>query len=107
MSRLRLLFAGADGLDDYRRIAPLLRLPPGGVACVEIGATQAAAVSALFEAAGLITQVKADLAGRDRCVIVTPACVISPWNCLRERLNGYGDWGVANRSRPPVPTPKG
>ena len=66
------LYAGEDGLDDYRRIAPLLRLPPGGVGCIEIGATQADAVSALFEAQGLLTQVKTDLAGRDRCVIVAP-----------------------------------
>ena len=65
------LFAGADGLDDYRRIAPLLALPAGGVACVEIGSRQAPAVSALFEEQGFLTQVKADLAGRDRCIIVT------------------------------------
>jgi len=65
------LYAGTTGLDEYRRIAPLLRLPAGGVACVEIGATQASEVCALFQAEGLITQVKADLAGHDRCVIVT------------------------------------
>ena len=66
------LFAGADGLDEYRRIAPLLRLPPGGIACLEIGATQAAAVRALFEHAGFLTKVRKDLADRDRCVIVAP-----------------------------------
>jgi release factor glutamine methyltransferase len=65
------LFAGPDGLDDYRRIAPALALPADGVACVEIGATQAHAVRALFEGQGFLTQVKQDLAGHDRCVIVT------------------------------------
>jgi len=66
------LFAGPDGLDEYRRIAPALRPARGGVACVEIGATQAEAVCSLFEAQGLLTQVKRDLAGRDRCIIVRP-----------------------------------
>jgi len=66
------LFAGDDGLDDYRAIAPLLRLPAGGIACFEIGASQAAAVSALFAAQNFLTNVVQDLAGRDRCVIVAP-----------------------------------
>ena len=66
------LFAGADGLDDYRRIAPALRLPPGGVACIEIGHKQGQVVRTLFEVAGLDTQIRTDLAGRDRCVVVTP-----------------------------------
>jgi release factor glutamine methyltransferase len=67
------LFAGADGLDDYRVIAPLLpaQLAAGGVACVEIGATQGSAVSALFSAEGLTVQIRPDLAGRDRCVVAT------------------------------------
>ena len=65
------LFAGEDGLDDYRRIAPCLRLPPGGVACIEIGATQAPPVRALFEARGWRTEVRRDLAGHDRCIVVT------------------------------------
>lgn len=66
------LFAGADGLDDYRRIAPLLRdqLAPGGLAAIEIGATQAAAVCALIAAEGFEPEVRKDLAGRDRCVVV-------------------------------------
>ena len=67
------LFAGADGLDDYRMIAPVLgpQLAPGGVACIEIGADQADAAGALFRAAGLHVAVRADLAGRDRCLIAT------------------------------------
>lgn len=68
------LFAGADGLDDYRAIAPALRaqIAPGGVACVEIGADQGASAAALFRARGLDVAVRRDLAGRDRCLIVTP-----------------------------------
>lgn len=67
------LYAGPDGLDEYRRIAPALRLPPGGVACVEIGSKQAQPVRTLFELAGLYTEVAKDLAGRDRCIVVRPA----------------------------------
>ncbi|WP_420142303.1 peptide chain release factor N(5)-glutamine methyltransferase [Sphingomonas sp.] len=66
------LFAGADGLDDYRAIAAQLHLPPGGAACIEIGATQAAAVSALFAARGFRTVLRQDLAGRYRCLVATP-----------------------------------
>jgi len=66
------LYAGPDGLDEYRRIAPALRLPPGGVACIEIGSEQAQPVRTLFELVGLHTEVAKDLAGRDRCVVVTP-----------------------------------
>ena len=60
------LFAGADGLDDYRALAPLLGayLAAGGVACVEIGSTQAQAVTALFAAQGLVV----DAAPRSRGV---------------------------------------
>jgi release factor glutamine methyltransferase len=64
------LFAGPDGLDDYRRIVPDLPrlLTPGGAAFLEIGLTQADAVEALGRAAGLATVRFADLGGRDRCV---------------------------------------
>jgi release factor glutamine methyltransferase len=65
------LFAGADGMDDYRRLIP--QLPPllaaGGVIAVEIGATQAVAVSSLFKSTGLNPQVRKDLAGRDRAIV--------------------------------------
>ena len=68
------LFAGADGLDDYRVIAAQLPrlIAPGGVACIEIGHRQAAAVTALLESAGLRVAVRRDLGGRDRCMIATP-----------------------------------
>jgi release factor glutamine methyltransferase len=74
------LFAGAEGLDDYRVLVPQLPglLAPGGVALVEIGHTQAAAVSALAGAAGLTTVLHQDLAGRPR-VLEMRAAQESAW----------------------------
>ncbi len=68
------LFAGEDGLDDYRTIAPVLKpqIAPGGVACIEIGSTQAESVARYFHAEGLRVAVRRDLAGLDRCLVVTP-----------------------------------
>ncbi len=65
------LFAGADGLADYRRIAAVLDFAPGGVACIEIGATQADSAGALFAARGFTVSVRQDLAGLDRCLVLT------------------------------------
>ena len=67
------LFAGTDGLDDYRRLAPLLPnwLAPGGIACVEIGAGQEAAVRALFVAHGFTISSRRDLNGVARCLILS------------------------------------
>ncbi|WP_425228897.1 peptide chain release factor N(5)-glutamine methyltransferase [Sphingomonas sp.] len=67
------LFAGNDGLDAYRILVPQLPhvLAPGGAACMEIGHTQAGAVTALVAAAGLRTTLFRDLGGRDRCVVAT------------------------------------
>ncbi|MDE2597729.1 MAG: peptide chain release factor N(5)-glutamine methyltransferase [Sphingomonadales bacterium] len=64
------LFAGAEGLDAYRMLIPQLPglLTPGGVALVEIGYRQAAAVSALAGAAGLAAALHRDLGGRDRAL---------------------------------------
>ncbi|WP_424978365.1 peptide chain release factor N(5)-glutamine methyltransferase [Leisingera sp. S232] len=62
---------GGDGLGAYRRIAASVMgyLAPGGRLLVETGPTQGAAVSALFEAAGLRgIAVLQDLDGRDRVV---------------------------------------
>ena len=69
------LFAGADGLDDYRRLAPQLPrlIAPGGIACVEIGAGQKQAVAALFGAAGLTVASRDDLAGVARCLVLANA----------------------------------
>lgn len=68
------LFAGDDGLDDYRVIAAQLPrlIAPGGMAAIEIGATQADAVTALVTAQGLRVALRRDLAGRDRCLVATP-----------------------------------
>jgi release factor glutamine methyltransferase len=67
------LFAGPQGLDDYRRLAPEVPrlLSPGGIACFEIGAAQEDAVSALFRAEKLAVRTRSDLAGRPRCLIVS------------------------------------
>jgi len=67
------LFAGADGLDDYRRIIPDLPrlLAVGGAAVVEIGWTQAEAVSAIARDAGLGPLLHNDLAGRPRAIRLT------------------------------------
>lgn len=67
------LFAGVDGLDDYRRIAPDLPrlIAPGGMAAIEIGYDQKDSVSALLRDQGLHSAVRRDLAGHDRCLIAT------------------------------------
>ena len=67
------LFAGIDGLDDYRRIVPDLSrlLAPGGAAVLEIGWTQAKAVSALALQQGLLPAVHSDLGGRPRVILLT------------------------------------
>lgn len=67
----RALDGGADGLDPYRRIAAKAAdfLVPGGHLLVEIGPTQAQAVSRLFRATELAVEedgVLLDLAGRPR-----------------------------------------
>lgn len=64
------LFAGADGLDDYRVLVPQLPglLAPGGVAMVEIGASQAEAVTAIAAAAGMAATLHRDLADRPRAL---------------------------------------
>ncbi|WP_300973167.1 peptide chain release factor N(5)-glutamine methyltransferase [Sphingomonas sp. LHG3406-1] len=66
------LFAGLDGLDDYRRLAPEIArlLEPGGLAAIEIGYDQAESASALFVAQGLEPQIARDLAGRSRALLI-------------------------------------
>ena len=67
------LFAGPEGLDDYRRIAPMLPrlLAEGGVAAIEIGHDQRASVSTLLSDQGFEVAVRHDLAGHARCLIAT------------------------------------
>lgn len=67
------LFAGSEGLDAYRVLAPQLPrlLARGGLAAVEIGSGQAGAVTALLERDGLRARVADDLAGRPRALLLT------------------------------------
>lgn len=69
------LFAGPDGLDDYRRIIPDLGrlLAPGGAAILEIGHSQHILVKELAEAAGFGVACRRDLGGRDRALLLTRA----------------------------------
>lgn len=64
------LFAGPDGLDDYRILIPLIPklLSRSGVAIFEIGFTQMQAVSDLASKSGLSTEMRRDLAGNPRCL---------------------------------------
>ena len=69
------LFAGSQGLDDYRRIAPMLPrlIAKDGMAAIEIGYDQADSVSALLADQKLTVGLRRDLAGHDRCLVVTRA----------------------------------
>ena len=66
----RALDGGPDGLDAYRfllrRLPALLR--PGGVAVLELGAGQAASVSALAD--GWAVTLRRDLAGTERAMVL-------------------------------------
>jgi len=66
------LFAGADGLDDYRVLVPQLPrlLADGGAAVLEIGAGQADAVGAIARRAGFSCELRRDLGGRARALIL-------------------------------------
>lgn len=66
------LFAGPDGLDDYRALIPQLPalLRPGGCVVLEIGAAQAGPVREIAACAGFHAEVRRDLGGRDRAVIL-------------------------------------
>lgn len=72
------LFAGADGLSDYRHLIPHLPLllAEGGVALFEIGFDQADAVAAIAREAKLSARVVRDLAGRERCLVLGEGLVI-------------------------------
>jgi len=73
------LHGGDDGLDVERRLIPAAaaRLRSGGLLAVEVGAGQAAAVRALFAAAGAFeaAQERADLAGIARVVFARVSTV--------------------------------
>ena len=67
------LFAGEQGLDAYRALAPQLPrlLNKGGFAAVEIGHDQAEVVTALLAHDRLQARVAQDLAERPRAVLLT------------------------------------
>jgi release factor glutamine methyltransferase len=66
------LFAGEDGLDDYRILIPQLPLllSESGIAVLEIGAAQAGAVTEIAEASGFSVQLHKDLASRPRALVL-------------------------------------
>lgn len=66
------LFAGPEGLDDYRGLLPQLPslLTANGVAVVEIGAAQSEAVAALAASCGFVSELRHDLGGRPRALIL-------------------------------------
>lgn len=67
------LFAGGDGLSEYRRLAPEIPrlLAPGGLACLELGASQRDAAASLFAAQGFTISSRKDLNGIERCLLVS------------------------------------
>lgn len=66
------LFAGPDGLDDYRRLAPVIGslLANGGLAAIEIGHDQGDSAAALFIAEGHAPLLARDLADRPRALLI-------------------------------------
>jgi release factor glutamine methyltransferase len=66
------LFAGPEGLDDYRVLVPQLRklMNPNAVAIFEIGANQADAVTAVAGASGFAAALRRDLAQRPRALVL-------------------------------------
>ena len=66
------LFAGPEGLDEYRRLAPQIGrlLAAGGLAAVEIGFDQAESVEGLFAEQGLSPTLARDLGGRPRALLI-------------------------------------
>ena len=63
------LFAGEDGLDVHRRLAPAARAVGAAFVALEVGAGQAEAVAGLLRAAGYAeTAADRDLAGIERVV---------------------------------------
>ncbi|HUG46183.1 MAG TPA: peptide chain release factor N(5)-glutamine methyltransferase [Sphingomicrobium sp.] len=67
------LFAGPQGLDSIRAVAPQVArlLAPGGLAAIEIGASQGRAALDLLVRDGLGGRLVPDLAGHDRAVLLT------------------------------------
>jgi len=69
------LFAGGEGLDAYRVLAPQLPalVAKGGLAAVEIGFDQAESVAPMLAVDGLIASIANDLSGKPRAVLLRRA----------------------------------
>jgi release factor glutamine methyltransferase len=67
------LFAGPEGLESIRRLAPEIPrlLAPGGLAAVEIGAAQGKAAVKLLKRDGLDARIARDFGERDRAILLT------------------------------------
>jgi len=67
------LFAGPDGLDDYRRIVPQLDrlLAPAGLAVLEIGSNQRQSVAGLIQVGDFDVTCVQDLGQNDRCLAMS------------------------------------
>jgi release factor glutamine methyltransferase len=87
------LFAGPEGLDAYRVLIPQLSaiLAREGIAVIEIGATQADAVTAIAKAAGFAAKLHLDLSRRPRALELSHIVVIFTWHlpvpCLSQRCS--------------------
>ena len=67
------LAGGADGLDPYRAIIPDVPrlLATGGVAILEFGPRQSGMIGRIASSAGMNVEIRHDLAGRERCALLT------------------------------------
>lgn len=67
------LFAGQDGLEAYRALAPQLPnlLATGGLAAIEIGYDQSGPAAQLLTVSGFRSRIASDLAGHPRAVLLT------------------------------------
>jgi len=66
------LFAGPEGLDDYRILVPQLRslMDERALAILEIGASQGEYVAQIARDHGFDVELRKDLAGRPRCLVL-------------------------------------
>ena len=66
------LYAGPEGLDDYRVLIPQLRalMAENGVVILEIGHEQADAVTAIANREGFAVELRRDLANRPRALVL-------------------------------------
>jgi release factor glutamine methyltransferase len=79
------LDGGVDGLREYRRVVALVPglLAAGGLAVLELGAGQAAAVAALASGTRLSMCVGNDLAGTERALLLRAAAAEKPFGNSR------------------------